>query len=797
MIDGYVKSQMFWKYKISNSKFEIQMKRLYVLLLVFISVDAKATFKVEKDASFDITGSDGFKLESGHYMFRKNGKTFSTVDSTLNVSLIAKGHGLDLMGPFDETIFNMTAKSDALVVRASIRIYQEAQFAIFKQSFSGAFRGMSLHDTHKVTSSFPSLSVPKKSQSVYINPCDEMAGWTKLKMGKWNAANMTDMCAGDAVGRPDETSVQSGPFFVFDRTKANHTGQVFTISAFSQFTVHYVEVNHDNNEIWFGLPGMTDSLPSGGFELETIISYSDDGFYRGIQKWGAELTRRYGKSKSSRETDKTVNFLSYWTDNGAFYYYHTEPDATYESTMVDVYRERTVPFRSWNFDSWWYRRCPNKGVKSWTALDSVFPSGMDALYQKTSMPVIAHNRWWCNETDYATRNGGDYEFVFDDENGAAVPIETRFWDDLFRNSTKWGLEVYLQDWLDVETDRISAFEHDVELERNWLLQMGQGAAVNGVNILYCMSYTRHMLQSVEIENVVSFRASDDYQPGNDQWAIGLTSAWIYAVGLAPFKDSFWTSADQPGNSKYVNKTEPNVLLQSAVATLSTGIVGIGDKIGMTDLSVISRSMRVDGLILKPSRPLVVPDYMVWEVAQVKSKKIEYETWSEVAGHRFGIILLYDPSGLTEATHYLENYQFNRQETDYTAKVAGFNRYKLETRQRWSQNSPLIRRSLTNDTLLMIYTSPMWKIGTSEVAFVGEVDKWTPVSPQRFTNIGIDFNKLFIDITGVPDEVINMQFIVQSGDDEIKIDWSCTIPQSGRATVVMGFEIKPTLTCKTL
>ena len=141
MIDGYVKSQMFWKYKISNSKFEIQMKRLYVLLLVFISVDAKATFKVEKDASFDITRSDGFKLESGHYMFRKDGQTFSTVDSTLNVSLIAKGHGLDLMGPFDETIFNMTARSGALVVKASIRIYQEAQFAIFKQSFSGAFRG--------------------------------------------------------------------------------------------------------------------------------------------------------------------------------------------------------------------------------------------------------------------------------------------------------------------------------------------------------------------------------------------------------------------------------------------------------------------------------------------------------------------------------------------------------------------------------------------------------------------------------------------------------------------------------
>ena len=68
--------------------------------------------------------------------------------------------------------------------------------------------------------------------------------------------------------------------------------------------------------------------------------------------------------------------------------------------------------------------------------------------------------------------------------------------------------------------------------------MGQGAARNGINILYCMALTRHMLQSLEIENIVSFRASDDYKPGNGQWQIGLTSAWIHAVGLAPFKGMF-------------------------------------------------------------------------------------------------------------------------------------------------------------------------------------------------------------------------------------------------------------------
>ena len=80
------------------------------------------------------------------------------------------------------------------------------------------------------------------------------------------------------------------------------------------------------------------------------------------------------------------------------------------------------------------------------------------------------------------------QFIIDDSVGTAVPQDDRFWEDLFKNASAWGLEVYLQDWLDVETNHMSIFEEDLEVERNWLLQMGAGAARNDINILYCMSY---------------------------------------------------------------------------------------------------------------------------------------------------------------------------------------------------------------------------------------------------------------------------------------------------------------------
>jgi hypothetical protein len=47
--------------------------------------------------------------------------------------------------------------------------------------------------------------------------------------------------------------------------------------------------------------------------------------------------------------------------------------------------------------------------------------------------------------------------------------------------------------------------------------------------------------------VFQARASDDYQPGNEQWRIGVSSMFVHAMGVAPFKDNFWTTQNQTGN----------------------------------------------------------------------------------------------------------------------------------------------------------------------------------------------------------------------------------------------------------
>ena len=146
--------------------------------------------------------------------------------------------------------------------------------------------------------------------------------------------------------------------------------------------------------------------------------------------------------------------------------------------------------------------------------------------------------------------------------------------------------------------------------------MGQGAARNDINILYCMSYSRHMMQETvslmcifyflfilqkilkkRLERVLKFKMSSRFGPQgiiNQEMTSGISALLQFGPMLQDlhlsrfiililfsilqyFKDTFWTTADQPGNPLYKNKTEIHPELESAMATLSTGIVGISDK----------------------------------------------------------------------------------------------------------------------------------------------------------------------------------------------------------------------------
>ena len=234
-------------------------------------------------------------------------------------------------------------------------------------------------------------------------------------------------------------------------------------------------------------------------------------------------------------------------------------------------------------------------------MPSVFPSGMDPAW--VPLPLVLHNRY------FAFPNAYSQNYSFSADGPIAVPTDVNLFYHIMGLALRWGMRMYEQDWLITAFRSIRSLQNDVGVADAWLDAMGAAAANLGLTIQYCMCLPRFLLKSTQVPAVTNARASIDYGPGNANWRIGFSSTLIWALGLQPSKDTLWSSVEQPG-CPYHACREPNVVLQVLVATLSTGPVSPGDKIGLANATLLMASCRAgDGLLLKPDRPATIMDRM--------------------------------------------------------------------------------------------------------------------------------------------------------------------------------------------
>ena len=153
-----------------------------------------------------------------------------------------------------------------------------------------------------------------------------------------------------------------------------------------------------------------------------------------------------------------------------------------------------------------------------------------------------------------------------------------------------------------------------------------------------MAWCRHILASVEVPAVTQARGSGDYRAGNMLWQrLGLTSLLLHAVGLGCSKDTFWTSAVQPGNKWGAGTVEPNARLQAAVATISKGPVAPSDAIGKSDARLIRRSATAEGRLLQPGEPASALDIAILATARGRPLGDVWFGATVVSGRRFGVL----------------------------------------------------------------------------------------------------------------------------------------------------------------
>ncbi|CAK8679724.1 unnamed protein product [Clavelina lepadiformis] len=735
----------------------------------------KLVAEVKNDGSYRFAaGSDpeNFFLLAGDVFLQADTKMHSTDDGSLKLQGTKDVSGSDATGLYQAKIFQYVAGTSKM--NAQVAVYNDGEFVRFTQSFPQGIKNCNVSDKSSILSSFPSFKLLNQTKDVgFLATFGDMFGYgysiSDLR------SHHVDILGGD----------RAGPLVLFDAQ-----GSVMIISSFSSFMAHNMKYDVDSGIVRYGVIGGAAELPKH-YQIDTILYYSNEGINKAVEKWGQVLMTRYHKKRAYMEADFSINYLGYYTDNGAYYYYHTEEGKNYETTMLDVveYAKSTdIPYGYLQYDSWWYYKGVQDGVKNWTSMDDVFPHGMDSLFQSTGLPVVAHNRYWASDTTYAKKNGGSYDFYVETEK--SIPDDPNFWNYLIRSSKAWGLITYEQDWLDREFDEMTITHTNVSVARDWLIDMGKGAVASDVTIQYCMGLPRHMMQSAEIQAVTQARVSGDYHPGNGQWKIGVTSMFAHALYIAPYKDKFWTTSMQKGSPYGDAAAEPNTELQAAISTLSTGPVGPSDAIGMTNVDVLMKCCRADGLIIKPSRPITTTDDNIMKLAfpdgsipgLANAEAEIYTTFSDIRLYlpngesmlRFGIVLAAQLTTkgykLKPSSMYLD--EVNPGDTSYVI-------YQGHPDQ---QNAGILSPSSsieipiceTKDFQLW-YASPLIKISeNTTIAILGERSKWVPVSSRRIRSIEVKGDNLLVDIVGKPGEMVAMDFMFNSKYSTV----SCAIPSDG-------------------
>ncbi|XP_067662767.1 uncharacterized protein [Haliotis asinina] len=749
-------------------------------LLVIVAILTASNVCTAQDFAVNVDTSDGSFyvvvqgktwLESGPYFFRADGDIFSFADGSLLLVKHSQSSGVDLIGQWNSNSFVYQAGStqiEASIVQykpdPSIFTYNDPAlpFVLFKQKFITGSNNTAAASVSETISGFPSIALEEVDVPMgYLYFAGNQFGSQNMEANQWGDTTF-DILYGHG----------SGPLALFDRSKTANTLIITPASEFMASSMYHQNNHKGKNNVFWGVMGGVNTVPKD-FETSYIMFCGNQGINKAFVSWGQILQTWYGHKEGFVKSDMTINYLGYWTDNGAYYYHESEKGKNYQDTVLDVVsyiQQIGLPVRYFQYDDWWYYVDPHNAIMQWKPRPDVFPSGLEWLYNKTSLPVLAHSKFWSSNNTYAKKNGGAYNFIIDGDK--ALPTDERFWQDLMSSARQWGLVVFEEDFLDSQFDALTPLHTDVNLGRQWLLEMGNAAAKNGLRIQYCMTYPRHALQSLEIPVVTQARASRDYHPGSDHWKIGLTSLLAWAIGLAPYKDNFWTTSVQSGNP--YNGSEPNTALNAVVATLSTGPVGISDMVGGSNKSLIMRSVNADGLILKPSRPATAIDNRIRRIAFGDFEGPDGEVWSTYSDfggqNKYGIILAAELNGDYSITPDIAGYQGFPSSMIFPYNNAS----KI---QPLTDADPLTMSGCTTVDFCLYYVSPVLKVQGKQVLIQGELSKWVPMSPQRVTDINIG-DDIIISLNGAAAESVVFWFNVNGVSSPVV----CNLGPVGSATL---------------
>ncbi len=485
------------------------------------------TVSVDPSGAYDLTAPNGWHF-TGNI-----GQPFRNLDTTT---------GIDANGHYTEIAFDFQTDAPR---HAAIRAYWDKPAILFNHSVSGPVSN---------TFSFPTFTAyPQGLNHVAFSGTFATPTFTSL---------------------PAES-----PWAFFDAS-----GNSFILSPAANFMVASL-TQPSATSLASGIDSQIPSLPAG-FAHSTLLVAST-GINHAFDTWGQVLTNLQNKIRPANDADPTLARLGYWTDNGARYYYHPDPNLSYQDTLIAVKASAAkagIALGYVQLDSWFYPKGPAAdwsnsayGFFQYEAAPALFGSGLGAFQNQLGAPLVTHARWIDASSPYRQQ----YRI------SGNVAIDPAYWDYTATYLHNSGVATYEQDWLtgpalpDFNLTDPDAF----------LGNMAYAMAQHGLTMQYCMPSPRHVMQGSKYANLTTVRASQD-RFVRDRWSAFLyASTFINATGAYPFTDVFMSTETA------------NMLL----ATLSAGPVGIGDPIDSFSAANLRAAARPDGVIVKPDAPLLPLD----------------------------------------------------------------------------------------------------------------------------------------------------------------------------------------------
>ncbi len=385
---------------------------------------------------------------------------------------------------------------------------------------------------------------------------------------------------------------------------------------------HEQIITVDGTTVHWGWNGDLDEVPAG-FATTTGV-YEGASIGALLDEWAAELRAVSGAPRRDRGTNALTSHLSYWTDNGAAYWYRTEPGRTIAESVVAAVEQLDsdgVPVRAVELDSWFYRHAtpraiaefgypdevPPTGALEWLPRADAFPTdwsddGPGAVQRQIDRPLTLHARHISPESPHV-----DATWWVDDL--AAMPSDTAFFRRWFDDARRWGATCIEQDWMLVYWFGVREMRRVPDRAVEWQRALNDHAEATDIDLLWCMATPADLIAAVQFDRVIAVRTSDDYRFTEDPallWTWFLTvNRLVTPLGLWPFKDCFFSHPEPDPDDPISGDVHAEV--EALLSAMSGGPVGIGDRIGRTDRDIVMRTCDDDGRLLQPTVPIGLID----------------------------------------------------------------------------------------------------------------------------------------------------------------------------------------------